>query len=296
MTNSRSTAWTALRWSARALALAAAYFVVAKIGLRYATIGPSTSPVWPPTGLAVAALVLLGPGYWPAILLGAFLANATTSIPLLAAAGIACGNAAEATVAAYLLRRGAGQHVTLDALVGVRTLVGFAAPVGALASATIGVTTLWLAHVVPGAGVWSALSLWWAGDYLGALVVAPVFLTWLTWAGPAGVRIGRRTALEMSLLVGGAVVATMAIFGGLLPASLLPQAQYPYLLFPFVIGAALRFGSRAASLLTIIVATLAVGYTVQGRGAFVMQTVPRPGRALMLDIRILAITGLSLRP
>jgi len=98
MTTSPRTALTALRWLARALALAAAYFVVAETGLRYATIGPSISPVWPPTGLAVAALVLLGPGYWPAILLGAFLANAATSIPVLAAASIACGNATEAAV------------------------------------------------------------------------------------------------------------------------------------------------------------------------------------------------------
>src|SRR5207245_10311958 len=104
MGKSRMTAVTARRWSARALARAAAYFVVAKIGLRYATIGPSISPVWPPTGLAVAALVLLGPRYWPAILLGAFVANATTSIPVLAAVGIACGNTAEAMLAAYLLR------------------------------------------------------------------------------------------------------------------------------------------------------------------------------------------------
>src|SRR5438067_10667657 len=296
MTNSPRTALTTLRWLARGLALAAAYFLVAKIGLRYATIGPSISPVWPPTGLAVAALVLLGPEYWPAILLGAFLANATTSIPVLAAAGIACGNATEAMVAAYLLRSRAGQHLALDDLLGVRTLVGVAAPVGAFASAPVGVTTLWLAQVVSGAGVWSALSLWWAGDYLGALVVAPVFLTWLTWAGPAGVRIGRRAALELSLLVGGAVLATMAIFGGLLPASLLQRAQYPYLLFPFVIGAALRFGPRGASLLTMTVATLAVGYTVQGGGPFVMQTVPSTDTALLLYIGILAITGLSLGP
>src|SRR5438876_12183935 len=220
MTNSRRTASTALRWSARALALAAAYFVVAEIGLRYATIGPSISPVWPPTGLAVAALVLLGPGYWPAILVGAFLANAATSIPVLAAAGIACGNATEAALAAYLLRSRAGRHRALDDLLGVRTLVGVAAPLGALASATVGVTTLWLARVVSGAGVWSALSLWWAGDYLGALVVAPVLLTWLP-----DVRIGRRTALELSLVVAGAVLATMAMFGGLLPASLLPTAE-----------------------------------------------------------------------
>jgi len=293
MTNSRKTASTALRWSARALALAAAYFVVAKIGLRYATIGPSISPVWPPTGLAVAALVLLGPGYWPAILVGAFLANAATSIPVLAAAGIACGNATEAALAAYLLRSRAGRHRALDDLLGVRTLVGVAAPLGALASATVGVTTLWLARVVSGAGVWSALSLWWAGDYLGALVVAPVLLTWV---GPASVRIGRRAALEMSLLVGGAVLATMAIFGGLLPASLLLPTQYPYLLFPFVIGAALRFGPRGASLLTMTVATLAVGYTARGGGPFVMQTVPSTDTALLLYIGILAVTGLSLGP
>src|SRR5882762_2390688 len=293
MTNPPRTALTALRWLARALALAAAYFVVAKIGLRYATIGPSISPVWPPTGVAVGALVLLGPGYWPAILLGAFVANATTSIPVLAAAGIACGNTVEALVAAYLLRSRAGQRLGLDDLLGVRTLVGVAEPAGALASATVGVTTLWLAHVVPGAGVWSALSLWWAGDYLGALVVAPVLLTW---AGPAGGRIGRRTAVELSLLVGGAVLATMAIFEGLLPASLLPQAQYPYLLFPCVIGAALRFGPRGASLLTMTVATLAVGYTARGGGPFVMQTVPSTDTALLLYVGILAITGLSLGP
>ena len=293
MTNPPRTALTTLRWLARALALAAAYFLVAKIGLRYATIGPSISPVWPPTGLAVAALVLLGPRYWLAILLGAFLANATTSIPVFAAAGIACGNTAEAMLAAYLLRSRAGQHLALDDLRAVRTLVGVAAPVGALASATIGVTSLWLAGLVSGSGVWSALSLWWAGDYLGALVVAPVFLTW---AGPAGAPIGRRTALELSLLVGGAVLATMAMFGSLLPASLLAPAQYPYLLFPFVIGAALRFGPRGASLLTMTVATLAIGYTVWGGGPFVMQTVPSTDAALLLYIGILAITGLSLGP
>src|SRR5438105_15775394 len=130
MTNSSRTALTTLRWLARALALAAAYFVVAKIGLRYATIGPSISPVWPPTGLAVAALVLLGPRYWPAILLGAFVANATPSLPVLAAAGIACGNTAEAILAAYLLRSRAGQHLVTDDPRAVPTLGGVAAPMG----------------------------------------------------------------------------------------------------------------------------------------------------------------------
>src|SRR2546430_14660564 len=111
-------------------------------------------------------------------------------------------------LAAHLLRSRAGQHLALDDLLGVRTLVVVAAPIGALASATVGVTSLWLAPVVPDAGVSSALSLWWAGDYLGALVVGPVFLTWLTWltgAGPTGVRIRPRAGLERSLLGGRAV-------------------------------------------------------------------------------------------
>src|SRR2546421_5922320 len=95
---------------------------------------------------------------------------------------------------------------------------------------------------------------------------------------------------------GGAVRAIMAIFGGLLPVSLLPPVEYPYLLFPFVVGAALRFGPRGASLLTLTVAMLAVGYTVRGGGPFVMQTVPSTNTALMLYVGILAITGLSLGP
>src|SRR5881396_2419356 len=104
----------AIPWLFRAVLLAAAYFLVAKLGLRYATIGPSISPVWPPTGLAIAALAVLGLRYWPAVLVGAFAANATTNIPTLAALGIACGNAAEALLAAYLLRRRAGAQVALD--------------------------------------------------------------------------------------------------------------------------------------------------------------------------------------
>ena len=278
---------------ARAAAVAAAYFVVAVFGLRYATIGPSISPVWPPTGLAIAALVILGPEYWPAILVGALCANATTKIPLIAAAGIACGNAAEAVIAAYLLRRRAAPHSTIDDLIGVRTLVGVAAPLGALASATVGVTTLSLAGVISRSGFWSGLSLWWAGDYLGALAVAPALLAWTR---PPGAHLGRREAVELLLWVVGAVLGTAVIFGDFLPVAFIQPGQYPYLLFPFVIGAALRFGPRGASLLTLTVAALAVGYTFHGGGPFIMRTVPSTDTALLLYVGILAITGLFLAP
>jgi len=119
----------------RAALLFAAYFVVAKLGLRFATIGESISPVWPPSGFAIAALLLVGWRYWPAILAGAFLANATTHIPLLAAAAIACGNAGEALLGAYLMRG----RTKLDEAGAVRNLALLAAPGGALVSAAIGV-------------------------------------------------------------------------------------------------------------------------------------------------------------
>ncbi len=91
---------------------------MARVGLRYASIGHSVSLVWPPTGIAIAALAILGYRYWPGIALGAFLANAATPVPLLAAAGIAAGNTLEGLIAAFLLRRLGGPHLRLDAPLG----------------------------------------------------------------------------------------------------------------------------------------------------------------------------------
>ena len=290
---SRPERLTAVAWISRAVLLTAAYFVVARLGLRYATIGPSISPVWPPTGVAIAALLLLGLRYWPAVLVGAFLANATTDIPVLAALGIACGNATEAIVAAYLLQRRDLQRTWFNDLNSVRALVGIAAPIGAVASAVIGVTTLWFADVIPTRGFLPGLVLWWAGDYLGALVVAPLIVTW---ASPSHARLDRRAALELCLLVLGAVLAAAILFGNLIPPTFLEPAQYPYLLFPFVIGAALRFGPRGATLLTLTVALLAVAYTAWGGGPFVMHSIPSTDVALLIYVGVLAITGLFMSP
>ena len=85
------------------VALTAVYYAAARLGLRYASIGQSISLVWPPTGLALAAMLLLGRRAWPGVAVGAFLANAATPVPLAAAAAIAAGNTLEAVLAATLL-------------------------------------------------------------------------------------------------------------------------------------------------------------------------------------------------
>src|SRR6266702_3414075 len=274
-------------WPVRAVLLFTAYFVIAKLGLRFATIGESISPVWPPTGFAIAALLILGWRYWPAILAGAFLANATTHVPLLAAAAIACGNAGEALVGAYLMRG----RVQLDEPGAVRNLVLFAAPGAALVSAVTGVSALAVTGALPTGGFLSAFGLWWAGDVVGALTVAPLILSW---AAPSRSFMGRRTLLEMVALAIGCVLLSLLLLGRLLPLPFLPPSSYPYLLFPLVIAAAVRAGPRGAAITTAMVALVAVGGAAQGGGPFALRTLPSTAAVLLVYIAVLAVTGLVL--
>jgi len=277
-----------LTWPVRAALLFAAYFVIAKLGLRFATIGESISPVWPPTGFAIASLLLFGWRYWPAILAGAFLANATTHIPLLAAAAIGCGNAGEALVGVYLMRG----RTKLDEPGAVRNLTLLAAPGGALVSAATGVAALAAAGLLgPVGGVLPAFALWWGGDVVGALIVVPLVLTWAT---PSPWFAGRRTQLEVVALVVGAVLVSFLLLGRLFPDSFLPPSSYPYLLFPFVIAAAIRGGPRGAALATLVVAFVAIGLAAQGGGPFALRTLPATATLLLVYIAVLAMTGLVL--
>jgi len=277
-----------LTWPVRAALLFAAYFVIAKLGLRFATIGESISPVWPPTGFAIASLLLLGWRYWPAILAGAFLANATTHIPLLAAAAIGCGNAGEALVAAYLMRG----RTKLEEPGAVRNLTLVAAPGGALVSAATGVAALAATGSLGSAGgVLPAFALWWGGNVVGALIVVPLILTW---AAPSPWFAGRRTQLEIVALVVGSVLLSFLLLGRLFSDSFLPPSSYPYLLFPLVIAAAVRGGPRGAALATLVVALIAVALAAQGGGPFALQTLPATATLLLVYIAVLAMTGLVL--
>src|SRR5215467_13078466 len=101
--------------SRRSLKVAAAiilfgivYGITAKLCLRLAFFAPSASPVWPPAGLALAGLLVLGYRAWPAIFIGAFFVNLTTAGDLLTSLCIATGNSLEALCAAWLVNRFAG--------------------------------------------------------------------------------------------------------------------------------------------------------------------------------------------
>jgi PAS domain S-box-containing protein len=277
-----------VRYLLTAALLAAVYYAAARLGLRYASIGQTVSLIWPPTGIALAALTLLGYRYWPGVSVGAFLANAATPIPLIAAGGIAAGNTLEALVAAHLLRRIAGDRPRLDDLRHVRALL-IASLIGTLCSAVVGSTSLRLAGVLP-VGILSTTAIWWIGDLLGALIMGPAILVW----GSRPREDGTARLLEIVALCVGALAVAELVLGRFVHPGVLRQIDYHYLLFPFVIWAALRFGSRGAALMTLGVATVAVVHTVRGGGPFVGETSTNTLFAVASYLAIVAVTGLVL--
>jgi PAS domain S-box-containing protein len=278
----------ALRYAVEVALLAVLYWGAAWVGLRYVTIGHSVSLVWPPAGLAFAALVLLGLRTWPGVTIGAFLANAMTPVPLAAAATIALGNTAEALLAAFILRRAAGSRPQLEEPRHVRRLLFVAAPLGALTAALIGVATLLMTGAIDSRAAPQALATWWAGDMLGLLVLAPVCFSWTT--RPLA-RDTRRVLEVVALIVGTAAAADLGLLRR--PSiSVLGEVEYTYLLFPFVVWAAIRFGPRGASLLTLVVAGIAVWHAVRGGGPFPVGSTGTTLFAVACYLLVLATTGL----
>ena len=165
-----------------------------------------------------------------------------------------------------------------------------AAPFGALISAIVGAGTLFAIGTIPQSGILSTTAVWWTGNVLGALVVAPVLLAW---AFSPKVRIPRGV-FEITLLCLGTVVAAEFALGRGVQLPLLGRVDYLYLLFPFVIWAALHFGPRGASVVTLTISVVAVWHTARGSGPFNTADAAGTLFAAACYLGAVAVTGLSL--
>jgi PAS domain S-box-containing protein len=233
--------------------LAIAYLAAAKVGLELSVAQGVVTPVWAPTGIALAALILLGVRLWPGVLLGAFLANVTSGASLAESAAISAGNTAEAVVGAVLLVR-VGLRPQLDRVRDVLALIVLGAMAAPAISATNGVTTLLVSGDVAATDYASRWLLWWSGDAMGALVVAPLLLVWAT---TRRARLSGARALEAATLVAFLVGVSVVVFvAGLW--------KYPHLLFPFLIWAPLRFRQHGAVTASFIVTAIAIAGAVVG--------------------------------
>ena len=253
-----------LRYLGTLLTVAIAYFVLAKLGLRLASINPSASPIWPATGLALAAILLGGLRVWPAILIGAFAANATTAGTLETSACIALGNTLEGVVGGYLIERWSGGRETFTSPLRVAKFALVAVGPGTIISATIGLVTLSVAGLAAWNNFVPIWVTWWLGDAAGALVVTPVIVLWARteWRAFGG----RQAWLAISVLISAVAVGLIAF------SPLLPRTEYTsplgFLAILPLVWAALRRGPRDTATVGLILTGFAIWATIEHAGPF----------------------------
>ena len=236
----------------------ALYCIAALIGLNIHAVNTFASLIWPATGIALAALAIGGYRLWPAIFLGAFFVNFYTGAPLLIALMIGIGNTLEALVGAYFLRGWDALKFSFGTLRESLIFI-FCVSLGAtLISATIGVVSLLLGGLIPVSEFEPTWLAWWVGDALGALVVAPFLLRWLS--DPYHQRsVGEY--MEMVLI---------AVLSGLVTAFVFatPYVGMPYPILIPLVWAALRTGPRGITLAMLTMSIIAIAGTVMGQGPF----------------------------
>ena len=247
----------------RILAVAAAYYAGGRIGLLQQVVidGAVVTPLWPPTGIAVACLLWLGLGAWPGIALGTYLVIRSIGPVDPLGVVIIAGNTL-APVCAWLMLRRAGFRTRLDRLRDGLALVFLGGLVPMLISASVGAGLLQLTGKLPHGGFWTVWWTWWAGDAMGVLVVTPLLLVLRR------ARIPRdadtyRWAEAAALLVtaaGATLVATRS------------ELALLFLVFPVLIWAALRFQLAGSAPCMLLVSVLANGAAIDQAGPFTRHT------------------------
>ncbi|MGA2001283.1 MAG: MASE1 domain-containing protein [Terriglobales bacterium] len=265
----------------------AAYFLAGRIGLAIPFTSGNVSPVWPPAGIALAAMLVWGYGMWPAILAGAFLVNFFSPVPHAASLGIAVGNTSSALVAAWLVRKTPGFRAALPRLQDVLALV-LLGGLSTTIAATVGVTSLNLTGVKPWSGFTSAWLIWWLGDAMGVIVVAPLILSFSRLA-----RLQFESRLEFTGLAAAASGVAFLVFGhrfGLGAA----DNVLGFLVFPFVIWAAIRFEIAGSAVVSALIAAVAIWETATGLGPFVQPNPIRGATLLQVFLAVISVSGLAL--
>jgi diguanylate cyclase (GGDEF)-like protein/PAS domain S-box-containing protein len=276
-----------LAFALRLLAVAAGYYLAARLGLLIPYVGTHVSLVWLPTGIAVAAFRRWGPGMAPAVYAGAVAANAAIGGPLWIALLVAAGNTAGTGLAAWLLRRWNFD----DRLLRRRDVAIFlgAAVLGMGVTSLNGITWLLLAGAPESAHVAQAWLGWLVGDTVGALLAGIPLIAWSR-DGAASAFRGREglgnVALQAIVLGCG-----LAIFAGPLHAD--SALVFPLLALPsFVLALLAMRGGVVASSTGVLALAMAAAYgTARGYGPFALRDPHAGSLALWSYIAALACTN-----
>jgi signal transduction histidine kinase len=239
--------------------------------------------VWPPSGIALAALLLAGTWLWPAVWVGSFAANITIDGAIVASTIIASGSALQAAVLAALVREHIGVPRRFDTVEQVVKFVVIAA-LGCTIAPTLALLPLATFYRMPAgelAGNWTT---WWQGDACGALLFAPLILNW---TAPSTVAWTPRRVLEAALFAAVLVLCTHVVFSG--------SFARTFLVVPLVVWAAFRFGQREVTAAVAVVCAMALWYTLRREtGPFAALPRQEALLLLLLFIATLVFTALVL--
>ncbi|GGX37261.1 membrane protein [Streptomyces noursei] len=241
------------------LVLAAVYYGAAKIGLLEQVViaGAVVTPLWPPTGIALSCLLLLGLRMWPGIALGTVLVIWTLTRPDLAGFGVVAGNTLAPVCACLMLRR-VGFHTELDRLRDGVALVSLGAFAAMVISATLGSGTQVLTGSLPAGDFWRTWASWWVGDAMGVLVITPLVLAFRTVRPFRDVPL-YRWGEAAALLVTAVVVSLVATRTSL---------SVLFLVFPVIVWAALRFQLIGAAPCVLLMSVFAISAATGRYGPF----------------------------
>jgi signal transduction histidine kinase/CheY-like chemotaxis protein len=273
------------------LTLAAVYYMASKLGFTMAYEAEPVAVVWPPTGIALGAVLLFGTRIWPGIMLGAFLANITPNEPLLTACGIATGNTLEALTGAWVLRSFAGFDNAMKRVKDILTLAIGSAFVSTMIGATIGVASLCFGGVHSWSNYGSLWRLWWLGDVTGVLLFVPPLLAWSRW--PRAILSLQRLS-ELLFLLSGVTLVSAVIFSGSVTLDIITRHAFVYLIFPFIIWSAVRFGHKVTTLVTLSASIIATAATLHWLGPFAFGSSEQSLEMLQIFLIALTLTGLIL--
>jgi len=234
-----------------------AYWLAAIVSLRLALVHGQVTPIWPPTGIALVAILVFGRRVWPAVFVGALAVNLPIGPTPLGAAFIAAGNTLAPLTAAALLKR-ARFRIELDRLRDAAAIIVLGALAAMAISATIGTSVLVLWGGVPLNSFWSTWAVWWTGDAMGVLLVAPFILSLLPNASAAAPTY--RASLELVALLIVTGIVTFLLFQS--------DLRLEYLVFPLIMLAAWRFRLRGAAPAALVASGVAIWAAAQGTGPF----------------------------
>jgi signal transduction histidine kinase len=241
--------------------VAVVYYVAARLSLELALVHGQVTPVWPPTGIALVSILVLGPRAWPAIAVAALAVNLPLGPNPVGAALIAAGNTLAPLTATYLMRS-AGFRLELDRLTDAVSLILLGALTGMAVSATVGSSVLVGFGAVPPASFAQTWAVWWTGDAMGVLLVAPFLLSFRQ--RPQEPALDWRGRVELTALLAAVAMLAFLVFQN--------RFRLEYVVFPLIAIAALRFRLRGAAAAALIASGVAVWAAVDNAGPFADET------------------------